>query len=57
MEVKIVDGKLVVSFPICEQRSKSGKTMLIATTNGAAKGVCQFKGKPVELNLNAYYKP
>lgn len=57
MSVRIEGDKLVIELPIREERSKSGKTMLIATTNGAAKGVCQFKGKPVELNLNAYYKP
>ena len=42
---------------IAERPSKSGKSILIATTNGAVKEACQYKGKGVEVSVNAYYRP
>jgi hypothetical protein len=57
MQAKIVGDKLVIEMPIHERPSKSGKSILIATTNGAVKEACQYKGKGVEVSVNAYYRP
>lgn len=61
MEAKIEkQGKvevLVVTIPISERRSASGKTMVIASTNGNVPISVNYNGKPVVLGLNAYYKP
>ena len=61
MEVKIEkQGKvevLIVTLPISERRSQSGKTMVIASTNGNIPTTATYKGKPVVLGLNAYYRP
>jgi hypothetical protein len=48
---------LKITIPINERRSTSGKTMVIASTNGNIPISVQYKGKPVILGLNAYYKP
>jgi len=37
--------------------SKSGKTMVIASTNGNQVTDATFKGKPIVVGVNAYYKP
>lgn len=47
---------LTVSIPISKQPSKSGKTMLVASTHGALPTVAQVDGKPVTVSLNAYIK-
>jgi hypothetical protein len=57
MSAKIVGDKLVIEMPIHERSSKSGKSILIATTGGAVKDACKYNGKPVEVSVNAYYRP
>jgi hypothetical protein len=48
---------LKIEIPISERRSTSGKTMVIASTNGNIPIGINYKDKPVILGLNAYYKP
>lgn len=38
------------------EASKSGKTMVIASTRGNAKSETQYKGVPITVGVNAYYK-
>lgn len=54
MQAEIKDGKLIVTIPIQERPSKSGKTTVIASTNGNIPSTVQHKGKVVTIGLNAY---
>lgn len=48
-----IDGKnVVITLPISEQVSKSGKTILIATTNGFTGAGIEHNGKPVSVSVN-----
>lgn len=50
------DGTLTITIPTNDPpvASKSGKTKLVATTNGAAVSTCLVDGEVVTINLNAY---
>jgi hypothetical protein len=37
--------------------SKSGKTLMVATTNGNIPTTATVNGKPVTIGLNAWIKP
>lgn len=54
MEAKIENGQLTVTLPINMQPSKSGKTMLVATTHGNHATTATVDGKPVIVSVNAY---
>jgi hypothetical protein len=56
MEAKIENGKLIVSIPISEHVSHSGKTIIIATSGGNQPTTALHNGKPVIIGLNAYVK-
>lgn len=47
---------LNVEIPISKRPSASGKTMVVASTNGNQPTTCMVDGKPVILGLNAYIK-
>lgn len=56
VEVKKV-GKakhMVISIPMIERVSKSGKTILIATTGGNVETGLEHNGEQITLGLNAY---
>ena len=54
MEATIKDGKLIISLPISERPSKSGKTLVVASSNGNIQTSLTHKGKPVTIGVNAY---
>jgi hypothetical protein len=57
MEVKIENGKLIISIDLQEPTpSASGKTLVVATTHGNTPTKCIIDGKPVVIGLNAYIK-
>jgi hypothetical protein len=57
MEVKIENGKLIISIDMQEPTpSASGKTLVVATTHGNVVTDCVIDGKPVVVGLNAYIK-
>ncbi len=57
MEVKIENGKLIISIELQEPTpSASGKTLVVATTHGNVVTECVIDGKPVVIGLNAYIK-
>ena len=45
---------LVVEAPVSLRPSKSGKTTLVASSNGNTKTDVEINGKPVTIGLNAY---
>lgn len=56
MKVEIKDGHLIISIPVNDPpvASKSGKSLLIASTNGTTTTNILVKGKPLKVGLNAY---
>jgi len=57
MEVKIENGKLIISIDMQEPTpSASGKTLVVATTHGNVSTQCIIDGKNVVIGLNAYIK-
>lgn len=56
IEVKIENGRLIVSLPIEKHPSKTGKTMVVASTNGNQPTTVTVDGKPVIVGVNAYIK-
>lgn len=57
MEVKIKDGKLVISIELQEPTpSTSGKTLVVATTRGNVPTGVLINNKELILGLNAYIR-
>ncbi|MBZ0200793.1 MAG: hypothetical protein K8H86_13065 [Ignavibacteriaceae bacterium] len=57
MEVKIEDGKLIITIELQKPTpSASGKTLVVATTHGNMPTQCIIDGKTVIIGLNAYIK-
>ncbi len=57
MEVKIEDGKLIITIELQKPTpSASGKTLVVATTHGNMPTECMIDGKPVIIGLNAYIR-
>lgn len=54
MKVEIKEGVLYIELPIHKQASKSGKTILVASSNGNKATTAQVDGKIVTVGLNAY---
>jgi len=59
MQASIEGNELVLRLPINqgEVRSKSGKTLIVATTNGNVQSDILIDGQPVTIGVNAYRKP
>jgi hypothetical protein len=54
-EVKVEKGHLVVSIPLQPAApSKSGKTLVVASTGGNLRTAATVDGKPITIGLNAY---
>jgi len=57
MQVTIEGKELVIRIPMQEPRpSSSGKTLVVASTNGNKTTDVQVQGQPVIIGLNAYIK-
>lgn len=57
MKTEIVKDNLVITIPLAKNppTSKSGKSLMLATTNGNVKPAgLLYKGKQVSLGVNAY---
>ncbi len=55
MKVTIEGGELVIRIPLEKPtRSKSGKTLLVATSGGNIETEAVVDGKPITVGLNAY---
>ena len=54
MQAKVEKGNLIITIPLQKaHQSKSGKTLLIATTRGFWKTEAEVEGKKVSVSLNA----
>jgi hypothetical protein len=58
LSAKIEKGQLVLSLPVeaNPMPSKSGKTILVATTRGPQSTTVIHDGKPLIVSINAYVK-
>lgn len=57
LSAKLVGTKLVIEIETCDPRpSASGKTLVIASTNGNQATSVIVNGKPLTIGLNAYIK-
>ena len=55
MKVEIKNGNLVITMPLQKPTpSKSGKTLVVASSQGNRTTDVQIDGKPVTVGLNAY---
>jgi len=59
MDVKIENGELVIRMPINAplRNSKSGKTLVVASSYGNKTTEAEVDGKKVVVGLNAYIYP
>ena len=56
MKACIEEGVLLIEVPIEEYESKSGKSIVIASTHGNVTTSMLHNGKPVVVSVNAYVK-
>lgn len=58
IKAEIRDKNLIITIPVCDppQPSKSGKSDIVASTNGNMTTDLMVQGKPVVIGLNAYTK-
>lgn len=53
----VIDEKaktITIVLPLGEKESKSGKSLVLATTNGNVPFPAEYKGKPVICGVNCY---
>jgi hypothetical protein len=57
MTAEIKDGNLIITLPMgAPAPSKSGKSMIIASTHGNQPTTLNVDGQPVIVSVNAYTK-
>ena len=58
MKVTLKENKLTIEVEINKPlvASKSGKTLLVASSNGNVPTTAQVDGKPIIIGFNAYVK-
>lgn len=58
LKAEIINGNLVITIPANNPTidSKSGKSKLVASSNGNVQTDLLVEGKPVVIGLNAYIK-
>jgi hypothetical protein len=57
MKAAIENGELVIRIPVqTPAPSKTGKTLVVATTHGNVQSTALVNGRPVTIGLNAYIK-
>ena len=59
MTASIKNGKLIIEIPaetVNPRLSASGKSRIVASTNGNATTTVMVDGKPVVIGLNAYIR-
>lgn len=55
IKVEIKGEEMIITLPISQPHpSKSGKTIVIASTQGNIRTSEMFEGKPITIGVNAY---
>ncbi len=56
MKAEIKNNELIITLPVSPRTSKSGKSMVIASTGGNINTAVEYDGKTVVIGVNAYVK-
>ena len=56
MKAEIKGNEMVITLPIAKRGSKSGKTTIVAGTNGFLMSTATVDEKPVMVSVNCYIK-
>jgi hypothetical protein len=55
MTAEIKEGMLIISLPVqTPEKSKTGKTLVVASSHGNQKTSAMVNGKQVRVGVNAY---
>ena len=54
MKVQVEGNEIHIILPISKQSSKSGKSIIVASTHGSRRTEAEIDGKSVTVNVNAY---
>ena len=54
MQVEIKGNTVVITLPIEENVSKSGKSLVIGSSGGNKATTAIYNGKPIYVGVNAY---
>jgi hypothetical protein len=58
MKATIQGNKIIIEADLqTPTRSSTGKTLIVANSNGSAKTAATVDGKPVTVTFSAYIKP
>lgn len=58
MKAKLRNGMLIIKLPLVipPKVSKSGKTLLVASSRGVRRTVLRVDGKPICITVNAFIR-
>jgi len=57
VEINKAANELVIRLPLeTPQPSKSGKTLVVASTHGNIETTAEIDGKPITVGVNAYIR-
>ena len=58
VKAEVKDGQIIITLPFnpVGKRSTSGKTMIVASTNGNPKIKADGYDKEISVGVNVYYK-
>ena len=56
MKVEIKGNEITITLAISKQPSKSGKTLVIASTHGNQASTAALDGQPVIVGVNCYIR-
>jgi len=56
MKVELKGNELIITLPVSPRPSKSGKSLVIASSAGNQPTSAVYEGKPIIIGVNAYVK-
>ena len=56
MQATIEGDELVIRLPISPRTSKSGKSLVVASSGGNQKTQAEYEGQQIVVGVNAYVK-
>ena len=56
MKVEIKNNEITITLPVTKHPSRSGKTTVVASTNGNQPSTATIDGQPVIVGVNCYIR-
>ncbi len=56
MKVEIKNNEITITLPISKQPSKTGKSLVVASTHGNQASTATVDGQPVIVGVNCYIR-